>query len=83
MLTWKKSDTSAAEESSLKVLKKGTKTDCTLTVVMYPDHLSPVLSMFSTVKTPGNIEQDPDNSVPADGGDIQMDYSTESCTAQI
>jgi len=83
MLTWKKSDTLAVEENSLEVLKKGAETDCILTVVVYPDNLSPIPSMFSSVKTPENIEQDHDDPVPADGGDVQMEHSSEKCTAQI
>ena len=50
---------------------------------MYPDHLFPIPSIFSSVETPENVEQDPDDPVPADEGDIQMEYSSESCTAQI
>ena len=70
MLTWKKSDTLAVEKNSLEVLQKRDKTDCTLTAVVYPHHLSPIPSKFSSVKTPENIEQDPDDPVPTDEGDI-------------
>jgi hypothetical protein len=83
MLTWKKSDTSTVEESSQEVLKKGSKTDCTFTIVVYPDNLSPIPSMFSSVKTSENIERDPDVPVPADEGDVQIEYSTKCCIAQI
>jgi hypothetical protein len=50
---------------------------------VYPDQLSPIPSIFSSVKTPENIEQDLNDPVPADEGYIQMEHSCESNTAQI
>jgi hypothetical protein len=35
------------------------------------------------MKDPQNTEEDPDNPEPADEGDIQMEYSSDSCTVQI
>ena len=52
-------------------------------VVVHPDHLSPIPSMFPSVKTQENREQELDDSVPADGGDIQMEQPSDGCTAQI
>jgi hypothetical protein len=40
-------------------------------------------SNFLAMKTPKNTEEDPDDPEPADEGDIQMEYSFESCTAQV
>ena len=45
--------------------------------------MSPIPSIFSSVKTPANTEQDTDDTVPAVGGDIHKEYYSESCRAQI
>jgi len=39
------------------------------------DPLSPIPPTSSATKTPENTEEDPDDSEPADEGDIQMEYS--------
>jgi hypothetical protein len=46
-----------------------------LTVVVSPVPLSYNPSTFSTVKTPENTEEDPDDPESADGA-IQMQYSS-------
>jgi hypothetical protein len=47
-----------------------------------PDPMSPTPSTSSDMKTPGKTEKDPDDPEPAYEGDIQMDYSSDSCTVQ-
>jgi hypothetical protein len=37
----------------------------------------PPSSPFSAIKTPENIEEDPDAPEPAVEGDIQMEYSSD------
>jgi len=32
---------------------------------------------LSAIKTPENIDEDPDDPEPADGGDNQMEYSSD------
>ena len=39
--------------------------------------LSPTPSTSSTMMTPENAEEDPDDPEPADEGDIQIEYSPE------
>jgi len=39
--------------------------------------LSPIPSTSSTMMTPENAEEDPDDSEPADEGDIQIEYSSD------
>jgi len=43
--------------------------------VLSPDPLSPTPSIPSNMKTPENTEDNPDDPQPAEGGDIQMEYS--------
>jgi hypothetical protein len=43
--------------------------------VVSPDPLSPT-PISLPVKTPENIEEDPDDTEPSDEGDIQMEYSS-------
>jgi hypothetical protein len=58
-------------------VKKTSKSVWTLTVVVFPDPLSPTSSTSSAVKTPENTEEDPDDAEPADEGDIQIAYSSD------
>ena len=45
------------------------------TIVLSPDILSPSSSSSSTLKTPENTEEDPDDHEPVDEGDIHIEYS--------
>ena len=45
--------------------------------VISPDPLSPTPSTYSTMKTPQNTEEDPNDPEPADEGDIQMECSCD------
>jgi hypothetical protein len=51
------------------MFRNASKTDCRSTTVVSPDPLSPTPSTSSAMKTPENIEQDPDNPQPADKED--------------
>jgi hypothetical protein len=50
---------------------------CTLTVVVFPNPLSPAPLTSSAMKTPENTEEDTDDPEPADEGDNQMEYSSD------
>jgi len=45
--------------------------------VVSPDPLSPTPSTSSTMKTPKNTEEGPNDPEPADEGDIQMECSSD------
>jgi hypothetical protein len=51
--------------------------ECTSTVVVFSDPLSPIRSPSSAVKTPENTQDDPGNPESADKGDIQMDHFSD------
>jgi len=51
------------------------KSVCTLTVVVFPDPLSPAPLISSAMKTPENKEEDPEDCEPAGKGDNQIEYS--------
>jgi len=57
------------------MFKKASKSVCTSTVVVSPDHWSPTSSTSSTLNTPGNTQEGPEVPGPADEEDIQMEYS--------
>jgi NaMN:DMB phosphoribosyltransferase len=44
-----------------------------MSTVVSSDTLSPIPSISSAAKTPENTEEDPNDSEPADEGDIQME----------
>jgi hypothetical protein len=50
---------------------------CPSTVVVSPEPLSPTPLTSSAMKTPENTEKDPDNTEPADEGDIQIERSSD------
>jgi hypothetical protein len=54
------------------MFNKASKSICTSSVVASPDPLSPA-PISLAMKTQENIEEDRE---PADGGDIQMEYSS-------
>jgi hypothetical protein len=56
------------------MFKNVSKSVCTSTIVIPPDHLSPAWSTSLVMKSPENTEEDPDDPEPADG-DIQMECS--------
>jgi hypothetical protein len=60
------------------MFKKASKSVCTSTIVVSSDPMSP-----SIAQTPKNTEEDPDDPKPADEGDIQLEYSSISCTADM
>jgi hypothetical protein len=49
----------------------------TQTAMVSPDLLSPAPCTLSTMKTPENTEEDPNDPEPTDVGNIQMEYSSE------
>ena len=55
------------------VFKKASKSVCTSAVVVSHDPLSCTPST-SAVKSAANIEADPDDCEPTDGGGIQVEY---------
>jgi hypothetical protein len=57
------------------MFKNVSKSVCTLTVVVFPDPLSPAPLTSSAMKTPENTEEDPDDPEPAGKGDNQTEYS--------
>jgi hypothetical protein len=57
--------------------KKPSKTVCTSTAMVSPDPLSLTPSTSSAMKTPENIEGDPDGPEPTDEGYIKMEYSSD------
>jgi hypothetical protein len=57
------------------MFKKASKSVCTLTVAVSPDHWSPTPSTSSAMNTLGNTQEDPEVLEPADEEDIQMEYS--------
>ena len=58
------------------VFRKSSKSACTSFVVSpYPLSLTP--SSASTMKTPGNTEDDPGDPESGDAGDIQSQYSSD------
>ena len=59
------------------MLKNLSRSVCTSNVVIYPDPLSATPWTSSTVKTPKNKEEDPNDPEPADEGDIQMECSSD------
>lgn len=59
------------------MFRKVSKRVFAVTFVVSPDALSHIPSNSSAVKTPENTEADPDQSEPADEGDIQMEFSSD------
>ena len=59
------------------MLNKASKNVCTSTTPVLLDLLFPTPSTLSTMKTPENTEEDPDDPQPADEWDIQMEYSSD------
>ena len=57
------------------MFQKASENVRTPAVVLSPDPLSPTPSIPSNIKTPENTEDNPDDPQPAEGGDIQMEYS--------
>ena len=62
-------------DRSQEDIQKGLQ-ECTSTVAVSPDHLSPAPSTSSSFRTPEHTEKDPDDLELADG-DIQMQYSSD------
>jgi type VI protein secretion system component VasA len=52
------------------MFRKASKSVCTSTVVVSPEHLSPTPSMSSAMMTPENTEEDLDDPEPVNKGDI-------------
>ena len=57
------------------MFKKASKSVCTSTVAVSPDHWSPTPSISSTLNTPENTQEDPEVPGPTDEEDNQMEYS--------
>ena len=57
------------------MFKKASNSICTSTIVP-PDPLSPTPKLKTAMKTPENIEEDPNDPEPADEGDNQTEYSS-------
>jgi hypothetical protein len=60
-----------------EMIKKAPKSVCTSTVVVSPNHLSPMPSTSAAIKTPGNTEDEPDDSEPAHERDNRMEYNSD------
>jgi hypothetical protein len=58
------------------MVRKASKSACSSVVVISLDPLS-ATPTSSAVKTPQNTEEDPDDCEIADGGHIQMEYSSD------
>jgi hypothetical protein len=62
------------KEADLRdMFRKASKSVCTSTVVVSPDHLSPTPSTSPAMKTPQNTEVNSDDPERADEGDSQME----------
>jgi hypothetical protein len=59
------------------MFKKTSMRLCTSNAVVSPDTSSPTASTTSSIKSPELTEEDPDDPKPPDGGDIQMEYSSD------
>jgi len=59
------------------MFQKASKSVCTSTVVVSPDTSSPDPSASLAMKTWENTDDDPEYPEPADGGDTQMEYSSD------
>jgi hypothetical protein len=57
------------------MLKKASSSDYTSAIMVSPHLLSHAPSTSSTMKTPADTEENPDDPGPADEGGIQMEYS--------
>jgi hypothetical protein len=60
-----------------EMIKKASKSVCTSTVVVFPNHLFPTPSTSSAIKTPRNMEEDPDDPEPTHERDNQMEYNSD------
>jgi hypothetical protein len=68
------------------MFKKASKSVCTSTTVVSPDHLYPTpsnLSTSSVVNTPENTEADPDSPKPANEEDTEMEYTIKDIIFNI
>jgi hypothetical protein len=59
------------------MFKKASDSVCTWTIVISPHFWLLTPSTFSAIKTPENIEEDPDDPEQADGEDTQMEFSSD------
>jgi len=59
------------------VFQNASKSVCTSTFVVLPHPLSPDPSTSLAMKTRENTDNDPEDPEPADGGDTQMEYSSD------
>jgi hypothetical protein len=66
LFTRRKKVSSMKQEDLRDIFNKASKSVCTPTTVVSPDHLSPMPSTYSITKTPGNTAKDPDDPKPAD-----------------
>ena len=64
------------------MFKKASKSVCTSTIVVFPDPLSPAPSNSSTMRTPENTEEEPDEPEQADGEISKWNTLVISCTVQ-
>jgi hypothetical protein len=58
------------------MFQKASKSVCISTVVVSPDTFFPDPSTCLPMKTQENIDDDPDDPEPADGGDTQRECSS-------
>ena len=61
--------------TSEDMFKNASKSVCASTVMISPKAFSPTLP--SAMKTPENTAEHPDDPVPADEGDIQMEHYSD------
>jgi hypothetical protein len=61
--------------------QKTSKSVCTSTIVVFPDHLSPTPSTYAALKTPENTDGEPDDPQPTEIS--EWNTHVISCTAKV
>jgi hypothetical protein len=59
------------------MFKKACNSECTSTAVLSPGPLFSILLNSLALKSPENIEEDPDDPGTATEGDIQLEFSSD------
>jgi hypothetical protein len=73
----RKKDSSLKQEDPRDMLKKATRSDCTLTALLSPGPFSSLSLNSLAMKRPEDIEEDPDNPGPATEVDIRLEFSSD------
>jgi hypothetical protein len=75
--TFYQNKVSSMKQAELRgMFRKASNSACKSTIVVSPDTLLPSPT-FLGMRTPENTEEVPNYPEPADGGDIQMKYSSD------